>query len=202
VEKDLHPDVLILREEGEEILKIESIREICQQMLVGSLEGGAKICIIDECHRMNSSAANAFLKTLEEPGASRHFWLLSSQPGALLPTVLSRCLQFSLRPDARDEEDESNARFTAVFHDFLKSRSLGPLVASFKEKEDGVAFSRFLQRRFRDAVVTPPADFPGATPYAVLSAFEGAVELEGRLRSNANYGLLLESFLRRHFQAE
>lgn len=209
VEKDIHPDVLVLREEGEETLKIDSIREICHQMEVSSIEGGAKICIIDECHRMNAASANAFLKTLEEPGDRRYFWLLTSQPGALLPTVQSRCLQFSFKPQAEGATaTPDDEKVVAAFQEFLTSGATNRLLAALPDKENCLAFLVFLQRQLRQALVSPflgghalPA-LQKLSPYNLLSSFEGALALEGRLRSNANYGLLLESYLRQHFMED
>ena len=57
-----------------------------------------RICIVDTADNMNTSAANALLKILEEPPARTLFLVLSSSPGLLLPTIRSRCRQLSLRP--------------------------------------------------------------------------------------------------------
>jgi DNA polymerase-3 subunit delta' len=64
-------------------------------------EGRAKVFIIRRAEELSISAANALLKTLEEPGAQTHFILLTSQPEALLPTILSRTqrVRFAPLPD-------------------------------------------------------------------------------------------------------
>jgi DNA polymerase-3 subunit delta' len=64
-------------------------------------EGRAKVFIIRRAEELSISAANALLKTLEEPGARTHFILLTSQPEALLPTILSRTqrVRFAPLPD-------------------------------------------------------------------------------------------------------
>lgn len=73
IEKEIHPDVLIIGESEEDSLKVDAIRELSHQMAIAPLESDSKICIIDECHRMNTASSNAFLKTLEEPGVGRYF---------------------------------------------------------------------------------------------------------------------------------
>jgi DNA polymerase-3 subunit delta' len=61
-------------------------------------EGRAKVFLIRRAEELSVSAANALLKTLEEPGSKTHFVLLSSQPEALLPTILSRTQQVRFAP--------------------------------------------------------------------------------------------------------
>ncbi len=205
IQKEVHPDVLILREEGEELIKIDTIRELCHQMEVSPIEGGRKIAVIDECHRMNTASANAFLKTLEEPGANRHFFLLTSQPSALLPTILSRCLQFSFKPGESlpVSEVKSQAQREALVA-YLKSPNPPGQVQEWTEKEMAFSFLQTLQAEIR-AILNSSHSLPELSRYSsqhLLDSFEAAVELEGRLRSNANYGLLVESYLRRYFPAE
>src|SRR5262245_7722996 len=65
IDKDTHPDVILVKEENEEVLKIDRVREVCHQMELSPIEGTARICIVEDCHRMNASSSNAFLKTLE-----------------------------------------------------------------------------------------------------------------------------------------
>lgn len=201
VEKDLHPDVIQLKEEGEDTIKIDSVREVCHQMAIAPIEDGAKVCLVDECHRLNQASSNAFLKTLEEPGKDRYFILMTSQPGSLLPTILSRCLEFSFKPIEAFQPPEAVERFSAILRDLLKTANVRGALDELSEKEDCLEFLKFLQRQFRDAVVAEPsvAELKGSSPFSLLSGFEGALVLEGRLRSNANFGLLLESYLKQNF---
>lgn len=205
VEKELHPDFLILRDEDDENLKIDSVRDLCHQMSIAPLEGRMKICLIDECHRMNAAAANAFLKTLEEPGEGRHFILLTTQPGSLLPTILSRCLQFTLPPAAPEANFAASEEVVTAFTEFLKNKSLTGLLSALSEKDQCLELLRYLQSQLRDSLLAPslgrplPAAFASQSEFWRLSCFEEALGLEGKLRSNANYGLLLEAFLRRFF---
>ena len=191
IEKELHPDVLILKEEPDEPIKIEIILEIIHRLEVSPIEATHKSCIVDECHKMNVSAANAFLKTLEEPGENRLFLLLTSKPGSLLPTITSRCLEFSLKPVAAETQAALSPEQADLFRIALECGDATEFIGSLKEKDDAVRFARFLQKRFRDEAAAGSSD--------VFETFEAALELEGRLRSNANYALMVDGFIRTHF---
>lgn len=90
--EDMHPDVHFVAPEKSSI-KVEQIRELIERMSLASYEGGKKIAIIERADSMGESAQNALLKTLESPTGDAIFFLLTDTPGALLPTILSRCLQ-------------------------------------------------------------------------------------------------------------
>lgn len=192
IEKEIHPDVILYGMPEEDTIKIDEVRDLCHQMEIGPLEGNIKLCIIDECHRLNAASANALLKTLEEPGPGRFFWLLTSQPGALLPTVVSRCLKFHLPLDRKSEAPESD--WSELFASFEKNHEAFRVTAKIDSKEKALDFVRFLQLKLhREALASPTAT-------SALHVYDESVELEGRLRSNANYGLMLESFLSQHFK--
>ena len=196
IEKEIHPDTLLHRSTEEDHIKIDTVRDFCHQMEVGPIEQRFKICIIDEAHRMNPAAANALLKTLEEPGEGRFFWLLTSQPGALLPTILSRCLKFHMPPEALAPIDESN--WETLFEDFQKHKEPHKLSSKIDSKEKAIDFLRFLQRRLHDQAL-PEAVGASQNAAPLIEVYEESIELEARLRSNANYGLMLENFLARNY---
>lgn len=93
----VHPDVIAVRPE-KTVLKIEQIRQVLEVMALQPYEARHRVVIIDEADTMNESAANAFLKTLEEPPADSHIVLVTSRPSALLPTILSRCQTVAFQP--------------------------------------------------------------------------------------------------------
>ena len=101
-ESDMHPDIHYVRPEKNTI-KIEQIRELNRSLSLTSTEGGKKIAVIEPAGAMNESAQNALLKTLENPTGDTMFFLLTDAPGALLPTVVSRCLQVRFRCLENDE---------------------------------------------------------------------------------------------------
>lgn len=74
-------------------IRIASIREIKKQVKMSATQGGRRVFIISQADRMNMEAANAFLKTLEEPHENITFILTTSKKDALPQTILSRCQQ-------------------------------------------------------------------------------------------------------------
>ena len=90
-----HPDLHVLEPDGNSI-KIEQVRAIQRDLSLRPLEGRRKVCLIEAAELMTTAAANALLKTLEEPRGDTLLILLSSQPQRLLETIRSRCqmLQF------------------------------------------------------------------------------------------------------------
>ncbi len=202
IEKGLHPDVFLYQEPEETSIKIEVIRELCTQMEYSPLEGGAKVCIVDDCQRLTESAANAILKSLEEPGPDRYYLLLTAQPSSLLPTLISRCVSFQLWPDSHTEiTDSAAAEFDSALTEFQKTRNTMAVQSLLKEKESAHQFLLHLQTRsYREMRNFSAADDDAL--YGSLRAFEACLETEAQLRSNANYGLMLENLLIQHFGGE
>ncbi|HEX7383224.1 MAG TPA: DNA polymerase III subunit gamma/tau [Burkholderiaceae bacterium] len=79
---------------------VEEISQLLDQAVYKPVVGRFKVYLIDEVHMLSSHAFNAMLKTLEEPPEYLKFVLATTDPQKLPPTVLSRCLQFNLRPMA------------------------------------------------------------------------------------------------------
>ncbi|MFN0186539.1 MAG: DNA polymerase III subunit gamma/tau [Aquabacterium sp.] len=81
---------------------IDEIRDLIERAAYKPAVGRFKLFMIDEAHQLTKDAFNALLKTLEEPPDYLKFVLATTDPEKMLPTVLSRCLQFNLRPMAPD----------------------------------------------------------------------------------------------------
>jgi len=77
---------------------IEQIRRLEQALRSKPTAGPRKVAVIRDADRLQPQAANAFLKTLEEPPAGSHVFLTSSAPDALLETIVSRCIVVHLQP--------------------------------------------------------------------------------------------------------
>lgn len=91
-----HPDLQVLGEQNEKSLGVDLIRDLIGKLNGSAQLGGAKVMIMVRAERMTESAANALLKTLEEPAGRSHLILLSDQPNRLLPTILSRCQKLTV----------------------------------------------------------------------------------------------------------
>jgi DNA polymerase-3 subunit delta' len=98
-----HPDLhLIAPVQGKRIIVIEQVREqILGRAYLKPMNGATSTFIVDDAHLMNANAANAFLKTLEEPPVASHFILIAPDRDSVLPTIASRCQILSFRPLSR-----------------------------------------------------------------------------------------------------
>lgn len=89
-----HPDNFILEpEEADKSIKVDQVRELVNFVVQTAQLGGRKVVLVEPAEAMNLNAANALLKSLEEPSGDTVLLLISHQPSRLLPTVKSRCVQ-------------------------------------------------------------------------------------------------------------
>ena len=92
IEQRQHPDVWWIEpEDAHAPLKIEQVREILQHIGLRPFEGRHHVVIIIAAEQLTEEAANALLKTLEEPTGSTQFILTTANRAACLPTIVSRC---------------------------------------------------------------------------------------------------------------
>ena len=90
-----HPDFFALRPAGKmRQIGVDGTRELIGKIQVSAQVSHRKVAVVYEADRMNTAAANVFLKTLEEPPASTTILLLTTRPYSLLSTIRSRCLHF------------------------------------------------------------------------------------------------------------
>src|SRR5437773_2170623 len=92
---------------------VEEISLLLDQAVYKPVVGRFKVYMIDEVHMLSNTAFNAMLKTLEEPPEYLKFVLATTDPQKVPPTVLSRCLQFNLRPMAPQTVQAHLARVLA-----------------------------------------------------------------------------------------
>lgn len=129
-----HPDLHQVGPEGNSI-KIEQIRALQKELSYRPLEAGYKVCLIDGAEKMNPAAANALLKTLEEPREQTLLILLTPSPDKVLPTIRSRCqrLPFSRIPRERLQQvlveqlqiDDAQAHILATLSEGSFKKALG-----------------------------------------------------------------------------
>jgi DNA polymerase-3 subunit delta' len=100
-----HPDLKIVQPDGD-VIKIDQIREVAEFLSFTPFEGKKKVVVIDEAERMNQSAQNAFLKTLEEPPDDSLIILITSSEDTLLETIRSRCFRIKFAPLSNIETEE------------------------------------------------------------------------------------------------
>lgn len=132
-----YPDALMVQPEREKAnpqIKIDQVREIERHMIYRPLFSSHKICIIDDADRLTTNAANAFLKTLEDPPEHSVFILVTSQPFRLLATVRSRCLTLKFSSATSMQFEGALALKRAVASDDAK------FLAQISGNRIGVAF--------------------------------------------------------------
>jgi DNA polymerase III subunit delta' len=147
IEAGTHPDVTRIEPDPEQAnpqIKIERVREMESQIIYRPLVGRLKTVIIDEADRLTLGAANALLKTLEEPPAHSLFVLVSSRPLALPGTIRSRCQAVRFVPPARTDVERAlaarrqlappDARFLAAMTQARIGEALGADLAALRQK--------------------------------------------------------------------
>ena len=114
-----------------EWIVVDRIRALAQWAGLTSHRGGAKAALIAPAERMNAAAANALLKTLEEPPADTYFLLVSHQPGRLPPTIVSRCQRIAApRPALAQAREWLEAQGIADAAGVLAQAHGAPLAAA------------------------------------------------------------------------
>lgn len=105
-----YPNLFVLRRAPKDngkgfdtAIKADAVRLLIEQMHRTRGRAGHRIAILDSIDDCNTNSANALLKILEEPPADTTFFLVSHRPGALLPTIRSRCVELAMRPLAEED---------------------------------------------------------------------------------------------------
>ena len=101
IEHGSHPDYFSVEADGQ-FIRIDAVRQIQEQMKFKPLEAKYRIFIIDNADRMNEQAANALLKTLEEPSTVNLIMLITNRPYSLPETIISRCRHIRFKPLSND----------------------------------------------------------------------------------------------------
>lgn len=92
---------------------VDEVRKLGHFFSLSAADGGRRVVIIDSADELNTQAANAILKMLEEPPAKTTLLMISHQPAGLLPTIRSRCRELRLSPLAPQAMTEALAQAEA-----------------------------------------------------------------------------------------
>jgi len=129
VAADQHPDVArVSPEEDSQFIRIEQVRALIEDMALTAHGSGYKVAILTPAEAMNHFAANALLKTLEEPPPRTLLLLVTSQPSRLIPTLRSRCSLVRLKGPTRAEAAQylEAVRGPGAWTDALAATGAGP----------------------------------------------------------------------------
>lgn len=122
-------------------IRIDDVRKLKSFFALSSADGGRRVVIVDAADEMNTNAANALLKLLEEPPSGAFLLLIAHQPSRLLPTIRSRCRVLSCAPLAPDDLTQAlrNAEVTITDAGALGALAAGSVGAAVRlETQDGV----------------------------------------------------------------
>src|SRR4051812_19666196 len=163
----IHPDVVTLAREGAaQIIPIESVRnQVIARMGTSPHEGEIRLFIVEEATSMAPPAANALLKTLEEPPGRAHFVLCTTAPEQLLPTIRSRCqrARFSAGTGLASDADPARTERVAALGAELARDRPDPMLPSRIAETKGdcapvlVAAANVLHARALSAAATGDA---------------------------------------------
>ena len=126
---DQHPDVAILKPEGDSSqIVIGAVRDLAAELALTAHGRGYKVALVIPAEAMNNFAANALLKTLEEPPPRTLLLLVTSSPSRLLPTLRSRCSKLRLVAPSRDDAAGflESARGPGPWREALAATGAGP----------------------------------------------------------------------------
>ena len=190
-----HPDVLLLApKEPGKALTVDLIRKLSDYVHVSSHAGGARVAVLAAAHKMNSSASNALLKTLEEPHESTYLFLVTDSPGLLSPTIRSRCQRLSLPTPALAVSLEWMRKLCggefdeAIATSCLKATGGSPLLAMDMLTDESLPNRQALERAFVACLTGI------STPESLLAALmlaEPVTAIEQILSTTAHYAKLM-----------
>ena len=116
IDGDTHADIHWARPESKSrVITIDQMRDLMYEIQLKPTEAQYKVAVIVGADRLNVQAANAFLKTLEEPPQKSILVLLSTEPSRILETILSRCLRVNFSGDNKRELSSEEAAWLEKF---------------------------------------------------------------------------------------
>jgi DNA polymerase-3 subunit delta' len=142
-----HADVAMARA-YKNIIRVPVMRELEREANFRPFEGAARVFIVEDADAMNDQAANALLKTLEEPPPTSHLILTTANPTALLATIRSRCQMIRFAPIAQEEIERfliEEKKLPTVDAELLSrtsggslGRALGTDIDTYRERRDSM----------------------------------------------------------------
>lgn len=161
-----------------QVISIDEVRKMKAFFALTAADGGRRTAIIDSLDEMNTAAANALLKLLEEPPPNVTLFLIAHQPARLLPTIRSRCRELRLSPlpprDLADALTQAGGEVAPEDRSALAELSGGSVGEAFRLTNlDGLKLYAALTRLF---ATLPRLDRPQALALADLAAARGAAE--------------------------
>lgn len=217
IKNGAHPDVIVFDPEQrkEKVFKVDFVREIRADSYIMPNEARCKVYILKNTDKMNASAQNAFLKTLEEPPSYARFILLCESRAALLETIMSRVTPFNLGAEDRKITNEYTAKADelanklAVALTEVTELNFMRLASAFEKDKDLLPLTlASLQLIFRDAVAVKTGSNITLSNYSetsnqlalkfplktLITLVENTEHFFSCINKNANKNLLITRF--------
>ena len=177
---DTHPDLLqVDRPEDKHELPIKVIRELCLDLGLKPMHGLRRVAIVDDADDLNDEAANAFLKTLEEPPPGSVLILIGTSAELQLETIVSRCRVVRFDPLPPDELAAVLIE-QGVTSDPAAAAHLASLADGSVSRARGLADPEL--ERFRRDLIDTLADPQGFEPAAMAAKLGGFIKEAGKER--------------------
>ncbi len=208
-----HPDVRLVMPEAEAVarkllakadiegtpsrdIRVEQVRDLRAKLALKAVEGRRRVAILVPADRMNPTAQNVLLKTLEEPPPDTTLILISSASDALLPTIRSRCARVLFGPlpegvvprkvDVREEE--RRRALLARMVELADAAQAVSLAQELNDRDSAEEAVKLLERHFRDRA----AASVGAEARAALARLDACARAREGLTMNGNPRLMME----------
>ncbi len=174
-EPEQHPDFYRVRPESKSRrITVEQMRDLEKSLYLKPFKASTKVAIISSAERMclgQAEAANAFLKTLEEPPNATLILLCSTRPQLLLPTIISRCLRLDLLAETSPEPIGDIAGFLQTWF----GNTQVPAVRAYARAAALSSYWQQLREKLEDREL--PAEGEGMTDEALKALIEGEFQL-------------------------
>jgi DNA polymerase III subunit delta' len=158
IQDDQHPDVQWTRPESKmRVVTIDQMRQLLHTIHLKAHEAVCKVAVLVAADRLNSQAANAFLKTLEEPPPGTHFLLLTTEPQRVLATIRSRCLPVNCGLGSGPIVSAPDLDFLKEFANLAATPDAANLLGRYRLL--GLVLDKLAQAR-KDVETTLTADSP------------------------------------------
>lgn len=166
----VHPDARVVTREPAPTsgrlrtqITVDQIRDLAGFLAQTSGSGGRRVVVLERAEELNVNAANALLKSLEEPGADTHLLLVSDAPSRTLATIRSRCQMRALMPGTDEQANRWLAErlTTDEVAALLPLAGGAPLAALELHAADGAELARNVERALEEGRVSELVEMPG-----------------------------------------
>lgn len=197
-EKKSHPDLVVL--DSEELIKINTIRDLQQNLYLKPFRASHKIAIINHAEKITEEAANSFLKILEEPPQNSILILIAKDKQFLIDTIVSRCQCLNFGALSGIQLDEVDSELVKLLDTAKGQQSISTLfrLAEVESKKNVSQFLRELEKIFRSSLIAmqTEADRPLVKNFSeksIIKVLEETAKAYQYLNNNVNKRFLLEN---------